>query len=415
MISKLARSVGQPFGSLAHRRAASSMVGLENATALRVPTIMPTWWTGTAAVEAGRYEIDCAPYGLRAETLANGEDLPRELSDRVKATFHDVGLVHLVNTGLGMNQSAMRRCALEALGPNVMAAYTGGANSRAKLGASNGHREDHPEMVEDVFATGAPGVSHIHYHHEMAYVSKSVRGVAFCCSRAPLKDGTYKGATFVSEAVGHTDALMRTTTGQKMKELGITYIRNLTDRDQGGCDNPHNEEGLIYNHWQTSFGTDDPEEAEAIALSRGLEIAWGPNRFLKTKYTTSAFEYFPQLDRNLLYSSVADDSIWFDTWPGVRKLPTMESFEKAKATDRPLKITYGDGTDLTREDLANWVRVYDEHGLPLDYQPGDVAVHCNHRWAHGRPAFTLGQGEHRTIGVVLGEMYERQGQRDDSW
>ena len=59
-----------------------------------------------------------------------------------------------------------------------------------------------------------------------------------------------------------------------------------------------------------------PDEAEAVARSRGLEIEWGPNRLLMTRYRVSAFEYFPQLDRNVLYSSIADDGMWFDVLIG---------------------------------------------------------------------------------------------------
>lgn len=299
----------------------------------------------------------------------------------------------------------MKRCAAELLGPNAMEEYKAGANARKALNGNKGN----------VFETGAPGAAHLHYHHEMAYVSRSTRAIAFCCTKALPQDGTHRGAMFVSEAVGHTEALMRTELGTKLKEKGITYIRCLTDKESGESDDPNDEASGVYNHWQTSFGVNTPEEAETVARSRGLEVAWGPSRYMKTKYTTSAFEYCPQLDRNLLYSSVSDDSIWFDTWPGVRQLPALESFETATPTQRPLKITFGDGTEFTRSELRTFIDVYDQYGLPLDWTQGDVAVVCNHRWAHGRPAFALTPGEERTLGVMLGEMYHRVGDRADRW
>jgi hypothetical protein len=321
------------------------------------------------------------------------------------AKFDDVGLVLLTNTGLGDDLQAMRKCAAEILGPHAMEEYKAGANARKALNGNKGN----------VFETGAPGSSHLHYHHEMAYVSRSTRAVAFCCTRALPQDGTHRGAMFVSEAIGHTEALMRTALGQKLKEKGITYIRCLTDKESGESDDPNDEASGVYNHWQTSFGVADPEEAEAIARSRGLVVAWGPGRYMKTKYTASAFEYCPQVGRNLLYASVSDDSIWFDAWPGVRHLPALESFETATPMQRPLKITFGDGTEFTREELRTFVDVYDQYGLPLDWSRGDVAVVCNHRWAHGRPAYTKLQDEERTLGVMLGEMYTRIGDRVDGW
>ncbi len=106
----------------------------------------------------------------------------------------------------------------------------------------------------------------------------------------------------------------------------------------------------VYNHWQQSMMTEDPSEAEAIARSKGLRTEWGPNRLLKTKFYADAFEYFGGLDRNILFSSLADDAMWFDSWPLVQHLPNEE---------RPLKLTYGDDTELTREEKKTWIEAYD--------------------------------------------------------
>eukprot|EP00930_Biecheleria_cincta_P047472 TRINITY_DN32919_c0_g1_i1.p1 TRINITY_DN32919_c0_g1~~TRINITY_DN32919_c0_g1_i1.p1 ORF type:complete len:412 (-),score=69.49 TRINITY_DN32919_c0_g1_i1:328-1488(-) len=375
--------IGQLLSQSEHDdEAAIAETSCDHAHGLRTPMIVPDFWTGVPPLDQSAYTIDCRALALRAEDLSAGGMLPEELLRAMRTTFDKFGLVLLRNTGLGSNKA--------------------GANARRPI-ASN------------VFETGAPGAAHLHYHHEMAYVSKSVRAIAFCCAAALPDDGTHRGAMFVSEAQGHTDTIMRTDLGHKLKERGITYIRCLTDRDNGESDDPNDEQSGVYNHWQTSFGVETPEEAEAIARSRGLEVEWGSKRYMKTKYTTSAFEYCHQLDRNLLYGSVADDSVWFDTWPGVKQLPTMASFSTATPSQRPLKITFGDGTDFTRQELQTFVRVYDMHGLPLDWCQGDVAVVCNHRWAHGRPAFNLARGEERTLGVVLGEMYQREGQREGKW
>lgn len=373
---------------------------ISKAHQLRTPVIMPSYWTGSPALPEHRYTIDCAKYGLCAQELAAGGPLPVELAASMQATFDKVGLVVLSNTGLAGSTDAMRRCALEILGPNVMAEYRGGANARKKL--------------SNVFETGAPAAAHLHYHHEMAYVSKSTKAVAFCCVDALPNDGSHRGATFVSEAVGHTDALMRTELGRKLKERGVAYVRCLTNQNNGESDDPDSE-SAVYNHWQTSFGTEDPDEAEALAKSRGLDVEWGSGGYMKTIFRCSAFEYFPHLDRNLLYSAVADDGIWFDSWPGVRNLPTMDSFSTATPEQRPLKILFGDGTEFSREELETYVRVYDQHGLPIDWEPGKIAVLCNYRWAHGRPSYKMEPNEKRTLGVVLGEMYDRVGQRDDKW
>jgi len=318
----------------------------------------------------------------------------------MRETFDAVGLIKLENTG-AKDAEEMRDLA-EIILSDGMEAYEGGANSRA-------------EIAMNVFDTGAPKEAHLHYHHEMAYVSESTKALGFM---ALAQTSSEIGATYVSDAVGTTNMLMQTELGHKLREKGITYIRNLTDRESGLDDDPSNAMSGVYNHWQTSFGVETVEEVEKAAASKGLEFEWGGvdgHRFLKTKFSVSAFEFFPPLDRNLLYSSVADDSLWFDAWPGVMDLPTMGSFATATQDERPLKITYGDGTDFTREELQLYVDVYDAYGVPLWWRTGDVAVVCNHRWAHGRPSYELAEGEERTLGVVLGEMYPRLGQYDNKW
>lgn len=67
---------------------------------------------------------------------------------------------------------------------------------------------------------------------------------------------------------------------------------------------------------------------------------------MKTKFYASAFEYAPNLDRNLVFSSIADHHMWFDSWPGVQKLA---------AEDRPIKLTFGDGSELKHSEWKQWV------------------------------------------------------------
>ena len=156
--------------------------------------------------------------------------------------------------------------------------------------------------------------SFVHYHHEMAYISKSVRNLSFFCTE--LSPGV-DGSTYVSDNIAVTNAIQNTELGRKLRQKGICYVRKLTDREQFKSAPPIG----VYNHWQKSFLTEDPVEAEKSANSRGLSVEWGPNRHMITRYYISSYEYCPYIDRNLLYTSAADHSIWFDTWPNVKHLP----------------------------------------------------------------------------------------------
>ncbi len=340
--------------------------------------IEPRWWTGEPALPPASFTIDCSDYAMDDSDLSTDGELAR----RMNATFDDVGLVCLVNTRL-TDLSRMRLFG-KLVVENEMR-YKGGANPRN-------------DLVDNVYEVGAPLHAWLHYHHEMAYISHSTRMLGFLCNKAV--EG--KGWTFVSDNLQATDALMQTEFGHKLKELGLCYHRNLTDRDAfAGTD-----EIGVYNHWQKSMLTEDPDEAAAVAESRGLEVEWGKNRLLKTRYYISAFEYFPQLDRNVLYSSLADDGMWFDTWPKVMHLPYDE---------RPLKLTFGDGTEMTRDEKQLFIDVYDRFGIPIKWNVGDIAVVCNYRFAHGRPGIHLAEGEERELGVLIGESYERVGDLPDKW
>ena len=340
--------------------------------------IEPRWWEGTPALPAESFTIDCTDYAMDAGDL----DRDGELARRMNTIFDETGLVYLVNTRL-TDLPSMREFAKLVIEHEMR--YKGGANPRDKLAKS-------------VYEVGAPLEAWLHYHHEMAYISRRTTLLGFLCNKA-LPD---RGYTFVSDSLRATDAILETDFGQKLKELGICYHRNLTDREAYAG----TAQIGVYNHWQKSMLTDDPDEAIATARSRGLEAEWGPERLLKTRFYVSAFEYFPQLDRNLLYSSVADDGMWFDSWPKVMHLPYDE---------RPLKLTFGDDTEMSREEKQLFVDVYDRFGIPIPWSVGDIAIVCNFRFAHGRPEIHLGDGESRELGVVIGESFDRVGDLPDKW
>jgi hypothetical protein len=340
--------------------------------------IEPRWWTGTPALPPESFTIDCSDFAMDEADLERDSELAR----RMNQLFDDIGVIYLVNTRLRDLQT-MRRFA-KLVVENEMR-YKGGANPRS-------------DLEPNVYEVGAPLQAWLHYHHEMAYVSHSTRMLGFLCHKSVCN----KGFTYVSDNIRATEAILETELGQKLKELGICYHRNLTDREHF----TGTEEIGVYNHWQKSMLTEDPDEAMTMAKSRGLEAEWGPNRLLKTRYYISAYEYYSPLDRNLLYSSVADDGMWFDTWPKVMHLPYEE---------RPLKLTFGDLTEFTREEKELFVDVYDRFGVPIQWSTGDIAIVCNYRFAHGRPGIHLDDDEERELGVLIGEPYERVGDLPDKW
>lgn len=340
--------------------------------------IEPRWWTGTAPIDPARFTIDAREYSFDREI----PDPESPIALRMRETFKEIGLVHVTHTGLA-DLAEMRRLAKLVVDAEMN--YEGGANPRANI-------------APNIYEVGAPLTAWLHYHHEMAYIGQSTRMLGFLChSTVPGR-----GDTFVSDNLRATDALLETPFGRKLQELGLCYHRDLTDREAFAG----KEEIGVYNHWQRSMRTEDPQEAEAKARQLGLELEWGPDRLMKTRYYVSAFEYFPQLDRNVLFSSIADDGMWFDGWPKVMHLPYSQ---------RPLTLSFGDGSAMSRDEKAQFVEIYDRFGMPIPWQRGDVAVICNYRFAHGRPGIYLEDGEQRELGVLIGETFNRVGEIAGKW
>jgi len=355
----------------------------------------PQWWMGRLPIAESDYKIDFNDFSINPTE----ESLPKSVVEKMWENYQKTGLVLLTNTKT-KDVDKMRKWA-QIIMEDKLTSYKGGANSRGQIGNA-------------VYDTGAPPSAHLHYHHEQAYIGNSVKNLAFLCEGAT--EG--KGWMYVSNNEIATKEIMKLELGQKLREKGICYIRCLTDKqyyaEKSKGWNGKDEVG-VYNHWQTSFQTDNYAEAEDLATQLGLRFNWGPNNYLKTKNYISAFELCPFTNKNVLFSSVADDSVWFDTWPGVMELPTYNAFEEADMNQRPLKMTYGDDTDFTREELWQYMHVYDKGGMPIIWKEGDVLIVCNIRWAHGRPSYQLAPGEKRKLGVVLGSLFDRRGQDNTLW
>jgi hypothetical protein len=371
--------------------------------------IVPRFWNGTPGWDVDAVVIDCSTMGLKDHLVweQDAENpgqwtcrmdpesaVVRSLKQRMEHTFQEEGLVYVRKTGFkGAKElrAVMDICEVQSM------RYEGGANLRPHFPGS--------ENV-NVYETGAPRDAHLHYHHEMAYVKESCQWIGFMCLEQTKNP--FKGSSFASHQLKATDYLLETPLGRKLAEKGVCYVRKLPDRKF--FEDNHLDTSIVYNFWQTSMLTEDMGEAEAMANKKGLEVEWVDSpvfgRYMVTKYYASAFEHCPHTDRNVLYSSVADDYMWFDSWPGVVNLPHEE---------RPLKLNFGDDSVMTRQEKQEFVDAYDNFGFPIPWEQGDVALLCNFRTAHGRPAYELEKGEKRELGVVLGNLFGRKGAVDGKW
>jgi hypothetical protein len=207
--------------------------------------VIPRWWSG-------RYVIDPARFIVDGGGKLNKEDLCKDswIGQEMKAKYEDVGLVHVQNTGL-TDMKDQRALARIVMGEETE--YEGGANPRGRTAG-----------LGNVYDIGAPLEADLPYHHEVTYKSHSVTSLGFLCKHA-VTGRERVGWTFVSDSIQAHDYIMETELGQKFKDKGLCFIRRMTDAE-GYKDRPH--DGTVYNHWQKSWMTNDPDEAEAAAKTR---------------------------------------------------------------------------------------------------------------------------------------------------
>ena len=65
--------------------------------------IEPKWWTGTPAISPELFTIDGNDFRVPGEPLAPSD----QLAQRMQTTFDEIGLGHVINTGL-TDMQAMR-------------------------------------------------------------------------------------------------------------------------------------------------------------------------------------------------------------------------------------------------------------------------------------------------------------------
>lgn len=137
-----------------------------------------------------------------------------ELRESMEEIFEREQIVYLTNTGVSKMSNLQKYIDFIMKSSE----YIGGANSRNKQ-----------DLEPFFYETGAPLSANLHYHHEMAYTGKSISKICFAAFDSP-QDGL-RGATFLSDSLGMTEALLKTELGQKLKDLGVCYWRNLNDRE----------------------------------------------------------------------------------------------------------------------------------------------------------------------------------------
>ncbi|CAA6804387.1 MAG: Unknown protein [uncultured Thiotrichaceae bacterium] len=319
----------------------------------------------------GHPRIDMESYRLDCEKFTQ----PEALTEAVHQQWQDKGLVVLANTGM------THLSELQKYGEMIFADFTryeGGSAPRNMWSDKVFGIDDTPCHID------------MCYHNEACYLPSFPQ----CFVIGSLSSLSRGGETLASNNEATTDALMETDLGQTLKEKGIRYVRNMTDK--------YATDVMVYKHWQDTFYTDSKAEAENYVKAQGWDHEWLADGTLRTSYVVDAFEYHDRLGKDLYFAGLVSHAAFFDQWPGFNNLPDAE---------RPFTMELGDGTPLSDDDIATVYAAYNQASVALEWQRADVAIIDNLRWSHARPAYQLQDGETRVMGVTMGMMKNRSGSR----
>jgi alpha-ketoglutarate-dependent taurine dioxygenase len=307
-----------------------------------------------STLQASRLIVDCSQYAKN------------ELVEVIRKKLEKERAVYLRNTGM----TAIREMSdwTETVGIQQMD-YEGGTGARFEMGGG-------------VLSVGTePAHTNIDPHSEMAYWHYYPQYIMFGCECAP-KSG---GETVIASNERVTEALENTSTGRKIFDLGIRYVRNYSDQD-----NPESIPST--STWQDEFSCTEWDELELKCSEHKWKLERRTDGSAKIFWKEQGFEFDKKTGRHLLFTSMARLGRAFDDWPPYSDL----DYEQ-----RPYNVTYADGSQFSEQDLSNMDSAFASYTIPIKWQPGDIAVLENIAWTHSRPPYHLKPGEQRKIGILV--------------
>eukprot|EP01116_Phalansterium_solitarium_P025481 TRINITY_DN9772_c0_g1_i1.p1 TRINITY_DN9772_c0_g1~~TRINITY_DN9772_c0_g1_i1.p1 ORF type:complete len:377 (-),score=103.05 TRINITY_DN9772_c0_g1_i1:50-1045(-) len=221
-------------------------------------------------------------------------------------------------------------------------------------------------IVGGVFTTNeSPPHLFINFHHEMAQNPKFPSHLFFFCERPPAEGG--QTPLVLSNQVYQRMKAKFPEFVAKLESTGVRYTRYLGNGDD--------HTSTIGRGWQSTWLTQDKEEAERKCRALGGNFEWQPNGSMKLQSTVlSAVREDPRNGMKRWFNQLGvahPEHGWND------------SLNKPSHA-----CMFADGTPLPPEPLRWMLTMMDEIAVDVTWQTGDV-MHCDNLVVlHGRRPFS---------------------------
>ncbi|MBS1664515.1 MAG: TauD/TfdA family dioxygenase [Bacteroidetes bacterium] len=218
------------------------------------------------------------------------------------------------------------------------------------------------EVAENVYhSTTYPAEQTIQMHSENSYAPVWPRKILFCC----LQPADWQGETPIADNRAVLAGLSASTR-QKFLEKGVLYKRNISPR--------------IGLSWQEVFQLSNREDVERECRTLGMNFEWRDNDRLRLSWGNKAIHAHPE----------TGEPVWFNHAFFFNKYALEEEVVSGFSSEEDLAFNtcYGDGTEISREEIEEIRDAYQRGMVLFAWEKGDVLYMDNMLMAHGRRPYS---------------------------
>jgi len=233
---------------------------------------------------------------------------------------------------------------------------------------------------QDIYeSTPYPATEMILFHNESSHMTSWPTRQLFYCA-VPARRG---GATPIVDCRRMLDRLAPEVV-DAFERKGLRYVRVFNE----GLDVP----------WQEFFRTSDRGEVEAKCGAMGIQAIWLADGTLRTEALCPAVLSHPVTGERVFFNQVQLHH------PATLNREVREDLVSIFGAERlPRNVTYGDGSPIGDDVIADVGQAYEHCAVRFSWQAGDVVLLDNMLVAHARDPF---EGP-RKIMVAMGRMMQR--------
>jgi len=212
-------------------------------------------------------------------------------------------------------------------------------------------------------STEYPAHREIPLHNEQSYTREWPMRIWFHCIAASPEGG----ATPLADSRAVYRALDPALRG-KFAERGLRYVRNFGN----GLDVP----------WTRVFNTEDRAQVEAYCRAHAIDFEWKGDGELRTSQLCQAIAAHPR----------TGEALWFNQ-AHLFHVSALAPEEREALIDAvgeeevPRNVTFGDGSPIPDEDLAEVRRALEAEKIAFPWREGDVMMLDNMLVMHGREPY----------------------------